>query len=170
VSMCPSAAQAREVASRFAALHESGSVQMLWGERRGHGTFGAVQQLPMELPHVATLSFRREQVPHRPRAITGTAPFGGLNEDSDVYRQTAGPKPSGVIVIGGTTCGRFPILMIGSGPLPAPPENEQESWRLIHSHQGVFGWEPVASETLIGLRRPAATDRPLQYDSPSPQQ
>jgi hypothetical protein len=29
-------------------------VQMLWGERRGHGTFGAVQQLPKELPHVAT--------------------------------------------------------------------------------------------------------------------
>src|SRR5439155_4529623 len=25
-------------------------VQMLWGERRGHGTFGAVQRLPMELP------------------------------------------------------------------------------------------------------------------------
>ena len=29
-------------------------VQMLWGERRGHGTFGAVQRLPKELPHVAT--------------------------------------------------------------------------------------------------------------------
>jgi hypothetical protein len=26
----------------------SGFVQMLWGERRGHGTFGAVQPLPME--------------------------------------------------------------------------------------------------------------------------
>ncbi|SRR6266849_7286811 len=78
-------------------------------------------------------------------------------------------KPSEVIVVGGLpTAGRS--LMIGSGPLPAPPENEQESWRLIHSHQGVFGWEPVASETLIGLRRPAATDRPSQYDSPSPQQ
>jgi transposase len=25
-------------------------VQMLWGERRGHGTFGAVQRLPMECP------------------------------------------------------------------------------------------------------------------------
>src|SRR6478609_6877770 len=25
-------------------------VQMLWGERRGHGTFGAVQRLPKELP------------------------------------------------------------------------------------------------------------------------
>jgi hypothetical protein len=32
-------------------------VQMLWGERRGHGTIGAIQRLPMELPHVATLSF-----------------------------------------------------------------------------------------------------------------
>jgi hypothetical protein len=32
-------------------------VQMLWGERRGRGTFGAVQRLPMELPHVATLLF-----------------------------------------------------------------------------------------------------------------
>jgi len=29
-------------------------MQMLWGERRGHGTFGAVQRLPKELPHVAT--------------------------------------------------------------------------------------------------------------------
>jgi hypothetical protein len=28
----------------------SGPVQMLWGERRGHGTMGAVQLLPMELP------------------------------------------------------------------------------------------------------------------------
>jgi hypothetical protein len=25
-------------------------VQMLWGERRGHGTIGAIQRLPMELP------------------------------------------------------------------------------------------------------------------------
>ena len=25
-------------------------VQMLWGERRGHGTIGAVQRLPKELP------------------------------------------------------------------------------------------------------------------------
>jgi hypothetical protein len=32
-------------------------VQMLWGERRGHGTMGAVQLLPMELTHVATFSF-----------------------------------------------------------------------------------------------------------------
>ena len=31
----------------------SATVQMLWGERRGHGTFGAVQRLPKELPHVA---------------------------------------------------------------------------------------------------------------------
>jgi hypothetical protein len=31
--------------------------QILWGERRGHSTFGAVQRLPKELPHVATLSF-----------------------------------------------------------------------------------------------------------------
>ena len=38
-------------------------VQTLWGERRGRGTFGAVQRLRMELPHVApTLSFLREQV------------------------------------------------------------------------------------------------------------
>jgi hypothetical protein len=35
----------------------SGCVKMLWGERRGHGTFGAVQRLPKELLHVATLSF-----------------------------------------------------------------------------------------------------------------
>jgi hypothetical protein len=28
----------------------SGCVQMLWGERRGRATFGAVQPLPMELP------------------------------------------------------------------------------------------------------------------------
>jgi hypothetical protein len=28
----------------------SAPVQMLWGERRGRGTFGAVQRLPMELP------------------------------------------------------------------------------------------------------------------------
>jgi hypothetical protein len=40
------------------ALHESLCVQMLWGERRGHGTFGAVQRLPKELSHAATaLSF-----------------------------------------------------------------------------------------------------------------
>ncbi len=32
-------------------------VQMIWGERRGHGTMGAVQRLPMELTHVATFSF-----------------------------------------------------------------------------------------------------------------
>jgi hypothetical protein len=32
-------------------------VQMLWGERRGHGTMVAVQRLPMELTHVATFSF-----------------------------------------------------------------------------------------------------------------
>jgi hypothetical protein len=32
-------------------------VKMLWGERRGHGTMGAVQRLPMELTHVATFSF-----------------------------------------------------------------------------------------------------------------
>jgi len=35
----------------------SGIVQMIWGERRGHGTMGAVQRLPMELTHVATFSF-----------------------------------------------------------------------------------------------------------------
>jgi hypothetical protein len=35
----------------------SAIVQMLWGERRGHGTIGAIQRLLMELPHVATLSF-----------------------------------------------------------------------------------------------------------------
>jgi len=29
-------------------------VQMLWDEGRGHSTFGAVQRLPKELPHVAT--------------------------------------------------------------------------------------------------------------------
>ena len=40
-----------------AAMHESTPVQMLWGERRGHGTMGAVQRLPMELPDVATFSF-----------------------------------------------------------------------------------------------------------------
>jgi hypothetical protein len=34
----------------LAAVHESGDAQMLWGERRGHGTFGAVQRLPMERP------------------------------------------------------------------------------------------------------------------------
>jgi hypothetical protein len=33
------------------------SVQMIWGEQRGHGTMGAVQRLPMELTHVATFSF-----------------------------------------------------------------------------------------------------------------
>jgi hypothetical protein len=33
-------------------------VQMIWGERREHGTtMGAVQRLPMELPDVATFSF-----------------------------------------------------------------------------------------------------------------
>jgi hypothetical protein len=31
----------------------SACVKMLWGERRGYGTFGAVQQLPTEHPHVA---------------------------------------------------------------------------------------------------------------------
>jgi hypothetical protein len=42
----------------FVAVQESVCVQMLWGERRGHGTFGAVQQLPKELSHAATtLSF-----------------------------------------------------------------------------------------------------------------
>jgi hypothetical protein len=35
----------------------SASVKMLWGERRRHGTMGAVQRLPMELPDVATFSF-----------------------------------------------------------------------------------------------------------------
>src|SRR6266446_820680 len=29
----------------------SAFVQMIWGERRGHGTMGAVQRLPMELTH-----------------------------------------------------------------------------------------------------------------------
>jgi hypothetical protein len=43
-------ADARDRMTRFVAVHESGIVQMLWGERRGHGTFGAVQRLPMELP------------------------------------------------------------------------------------------------------------------------
>jgi len=33
------------------------SVQMIWGERRGHGIMGAVQRLPMEFSHVATFSF-----------------------------------------------------------------------------------------------------------------
>ena len=42
----------RQVAVRSCAV-----VQMLWGERRGHGTIGAIQRLPMELPHVVTLSF-----------------------------------------------------------------------------------------------------------------
>jgi hypothetical protein len=32
-------------------------VKMIWGERRGHGTMGAVQRLPMEPPDVATFSF-----------------------------------------------------------------------------------------------------------------
>jgi len=32
----------------------SAIVQMLWGERRGHGTMDAVQRLPMELPDEAT--------------------------------------------------------------------------------------------------------------------
>jgi PQQ-dependent catabolism-associated beta-propeller protein len=42
----------------LAALQMSAYVQMLWGERRGHGTFGAVQRLPKELSHAATtLSF-----------------------------------------------------------------------------------------------------------------
>jgi hypothetical protein len=41
----------------FAEVRESVDVQMLWGERRGHGTIGAIQWLPMELPHVATSSF-----------------------------------------------------------------------------------------------------------------
>jgi hypothetical protein len=41
----------------FAAVHESPVVKMLWGERRRHGTMGAVQRLPMELPDVATFSF-----------------------------------------------------------------------------------------------------------------
>jgi hypothetical protein len=38
-------------------LSFTGFVKMLWGERRGHGTMGAVQRLPMELPDVATFSF-----------------------------------------------------------------------------------------------------------------
>jgi hypothetical protein len=41
----------------FAAANESVFVKMIWGERRGHGTMGAVQRLPMELTHVATFSF-----------------------------------------------------------------------------------------------------------------
>jgi hypothetical protein len=43
--------------AQFAAMYESAVVQMIWGERRGHGTMGAVQRLPMELTHVATFSF-----------------------------------------------------------------------------------------------------------------
>ena len=39
----------------FAPTQESARVQMLWGERRGHGTFGAVRRLPKELPYVATI-------------------------------------------------------------------------------------------------------------------
>jgi hypothetical protein len=38
-------------------LSSSDFVKMLWGERRGRGTMGAVQRLPMELTHVATFSF-----------------------------------------------------------------------------------------------------------------
>jgi hypothetical protein len=41
----------------IAAAQESALVQMIWGERRGHGIMGAVQRLPMELTHVATFSF-----------------------------------------------------------------------------------------------------------------
>jgi hypothetical protein len=42
---------------RQAARPNDAFVQILWGERRGHGTMGAVQYLPMELTHVATFSF-----------------------------------------------------------------------------------------------------------------
>jgi hypothetical protein len=40
-----------------AAVHESGFVKMLWGERRGRGTFGAVSTATDGVPHVAGLSF-----------------------------------------------------------------------------------------------------------------
>jgi hypothetical protein len=47
--------------ARYARFGERGLmsaiVQILWGERRGHGTMVAVQRLPMELTHVATFSF-----------------------------------------------------------------------------------------------------------------
>src|SRR6516162_6878522 len=36
---------------------KSASVQMLWGERRGHGTIGAISTATDGAPHVATLSF-----------------------------------------------------------------------------------------------------------------
>jgi len=39
----------------FAAMDESVVVKMLWGGGEGCGTFGAVQQLPTERPHVAIL-------------------------------------------------------------------------------------------------------------------
>src|ERR1700747_2386379 len=38
------------IGTQFAVMHESEGVQILWGERRGHGTMGAVQRLPTELP------------------------------------------------------------------------------------------------------------------------
>jgi hypothetical protein len=34
---------------QFAALHMSALVQILWGERRGHGTFGAVSLRWLEI-------------------------------------------------------------------------------------------------------------------------
>jgi len=42
---------------RAALPAKSQFVKILWGERRGPGTMGAVQRLPMELPDVATFSF-----------------------------------------------------------------------------------------------------------------
>src|SRR5436189_2365800 len=41
---------AANVKKALANSEPSTHVQILWGERRGHGTFGAVQQLPTELP------------------------------------------------------------------------------------------------------------------------
>jgi hypothetical protein len=41
----------------IAAVHESLIVKMVWGERRGHGTFGAVSTATDGVPHVAGLSF-----------------------------------------------------------------------------------------------------------------
>ena len=37
-------------------LLTSADVKMLWGERRGHGTFGAVSTATDGVPHVAELS------------------------------------------------------------------------------------------------------------------
>jgi hypothetical protein len=45
------------VGHKLLTFNELKSVKMIWGERRGHGTMGAVQRLPMELTHVATFSF-----------------------------------------------------------------------------------------------------------------